>query len=300
MSETLSRMACKIRSATELHQVVRTMKTLAAVNIPIYERAVASLAEYERTIESGLIACFHDGSLTIAQNNQLGAEPDRSAIVVFGSDQGLVGDFNEKLALFCAEHIKHDETITVWPVGERIFDELSKQNLAPKTAVRVPDSVAGISRVISQLLTHFDLADSHGGFVLHIFHNRSVQGRYYEPVQSILLPLDEDWLTRLRSTPWPNRVIPQVFEPAEQTWSALIREYLFVHLFRACAESLASENISRFGSMRRAEKNIWEALEQLHAQYNQQRQNSIDEELFDLVGGAEAATAVRKSRTAKN
>ena len=40
------------------------------------------------------------------------------------------------------------------------------------------------------------------------------------------------------------------------TLRALIREYLFVSLFRACAESLASENASRLAAMQRADENI--------------------------------------------
>ncbi|MGZ4987591.1 MAG: F0F1 ATP synthase subunit gamma, partial [Limisphaerales bacterium] len=144
-------MAQKIRSASELSQVVRTMKTLAAVNIPVYERAVAALSEYERAIELGLVACFHDQTLSIARNTNTATEPERAAAIVFGSDQGLVGDFNERLAEFCAQCIQLDPAITVCPVGDRIFDELSKQNIIPKTALRVPDSVAGISGVISQL-----------------------------------------------------------------------------------------------------------------------------------------------------
>ena len=48
------------------------------------------------------------------------------------------------------------------------------------------------------------------------------------------------------------------------TLRALIREYLFVSLFRACAESLASENASRLAAMQRADKNIDELLENLN------------------------------------
>lgn len=40
------------------------------------------------------------------------------------------------------------------------------------------------------------------------------------------------------------------------TLRTLIREYLFVSLFRACAESLASENASRLTAMQRADKNV--------------------------------------------
>jgi F-type H+-transporting ATPase subunit gamma len=68
----------------------------------------------------------------------------------------------------------------------------------------------------------------------------------------------------------------------------LIREYLFVSLFKACAESLASENASRLAAMQRAQRNIDELLDELRTAYNQERQTSIDEELFDVVAGFEA------------
>jgi len=71
---------------------------------------------------------------------------------------------------------------------------------------------------------------------------------------------------------------------------ALIREYLFVLLFQACAESLASENASRLAAMQRAEKNIKEILEDLNRTFHRIRQEAIDEELFDVVAGFEALT----------
>ncbi|MFT7031073.1 MAG: F-type H+-transporting ATPase subunit gamma, partial [Marinoscillum sp.] len=59
-------------------------------------------------------------------------------------------------------------------------------------------------------------------------------------------------------------------------------------LFKACAESLASENASRLVAMQRAEKNIEELLDKLNHQFHQLRQGLIDEELFDVVSGFEA------------
>ena len=73
----------------------------------------------------------------------------------------------------------------------------------------------------------------------------------------------------------------------------LIREYLFISLFRACAESLASENASRLAAMERADKNINDLLEQLHRSFHQLRQSGIDEELFDVISGFEALVGSR-------
>lgn len=72
------------------------------------------------------------------------------------------------------------------------------------------------------------------------------------------------------------------------TLRALIREYLFVSLFRACAESLASENASRLAAMERADRNIDELLEDLNGTFHRLRQSGIDAELFDVISGFEA------------
>jgi quercetin 2,3-dioxygenase len=70
-------------------------------------------------------------------------------------------------------------------------------------------------------------------------------------------------------------------------------EYLFISLFRACAESLASENASRLAAMERADKNINELLEQLQGTFHRLRQSGIDEELFDVISGFEALVGSR-------
>ena len=55
-------------------------------------------------------------------------------------------------------------------------------------------------------------------------------------------------------------------------WPPLLREWLFVELFRACAESLASEHASRLLAMQAAERNIADRLAELNTTYRQQRQ----------------------------
>jgi len=103
-----------------------------------------------------------------------------------------------------------------------------------------------------------------------------------------LLPLDDAWRRALSALPWPTKYLPEVMGAGTDTLRALIREYLFISLFRACAESLASENASRLAAMQRAEKNIHDQLEELHGEFHRVRQSGIDEELFDVIAGFEA------------
>jgi F-type H+-transporting ATPase subunit gamma len=72
---------------------------------------------------------------------------------------------------------------------------------------------------------------------------------------------------------------------------ALIREHLFISLFRACADSLASENASRLAAMDRADTNIDKLLVGLQGRYHRLRQSRIDEELSDVTAGFRALAA---------
>ncbi len=76
--------------------------------------------------------------------------------------------------------------------------------------------------------------------------------------------------------------------PRVGTLHALIREQLFVSLFQACAESLASENASRLAAMERADQNIEERLTDQGGRFHARRQSSIDEELFDITAASSA------------
>jgi len=101
------------------------------------------------------------------------------------------------------------------------------------------------------------------------------------------------WQQGLAKVSWPTNNLPEVMGSSTATLRALIREYLFISLFRACAESLASENASRLAAMERADKNISDLLEQLHGTFHQLRQSGIDEELFDAISGFEVLAGSR-------
>ena len=108
------------------------------------------------------------------------------------------------------------------------------------------------------------------------------------PSVNTCCPWMTQWGLRLAHLPWPTKNLPEVIGGQEQTLWALVREYLFVSLFKACAESLASENASRLAAMQRAEKNIDELVGDLNQTFRRLRQTSIDEELFDVLSGYES------------
>jgi len=293
MSDTTPSLRRKIGGAGDLQSVVRTMKAVAAASIGQYEKSVAALADYYRTVELGLGACFREAGLAplIAERKrQTGA--GAIGAVVFGSDQGLVGQFNDVVADYAVKTLAAlPGKPEIWAVGERVHARLADARLPPVGLFTVPNSVNAITPLVGQILVECETRHGQGeGAELHLFYNRPTSGAAYAPVCQRLLPLDEDWRRELAEHPWPTGNLPELMGARAATLRALIHEYLFVSLFRACAESLASENASRLAAMQRAEKNINELLEALNRTFHRFRQSSIDEELFDVVSGFEALT----------
>jgi F-type H+-transporting ATPase subunit gamma len=291
MSETTANLRRKINSAGDLQSVVRTMKAMAASSIGQYEESVLALADYYRTVELGLGLCFRStGSLPSVTGATRRTDVSAIGAVVFGSDQGLVGQFNDVVADYAVEAlaalpIKSE----VWAVGERVHARLADAGVPLIGLFAVPNSVHGIIPLVGQILVESETRRRHGEVgELHLFYNRPASRAVYAPVRQRLLPLDETWQRKLAELPWPTVNLPEVIGGDIATLRALIREYLFVSLFRACAESLASENASRLAAMQRADQNIDELLEDLNGTFHRLRQSGIDAELFDVISGFEA------------
>lgn len=293
MSNSAAGLRRKIATAGDLESVVRTMKAMAASSISQYENAVRSLDDYDKTVQLGLLACFrqrqpgHEVSAGAANTaNAIGA-------VVFGTDHGLAGQFNDHLVDFVVDTLGNlPGKKWVWTVGERIQARFDGTALDAGTPLPLPNSISAITPLIGQVLLAVESRRAKGEIgQVYLFHNRPLTGSIYEPVSQRLLPLDAAWQRGIASRHWPTKQLPEVMANREHTMQAFVREYLFVSLFRACAESLASENASRLVAMQRAEKNIDELLEILISDSHRLRQSAIDEELFDVVSGYEAFSA---------
>ena len=289
MSDSITSFRRKISSAKNLQSVVRSMKALAASNIRQYEESVRALSDYYHTVELGLSLCLrtsNPSTLTLKNDTQFGT----IAAIVFGSDQGLVGQFNDLIVDHTVKRLAGSSTkLNVWAVGERVHEALISAGIPVAGLFPVPNSVKAITPLIEQILIESETKHSWNEITeLQLLFNHSVSGdNIYKSTHQQLLPLNEGWRDKLAKLQWPSDKVPEIIGNKTSTLEILIREYLFISLFRACAFSIASENASRLAAMQRADKNIDELLEELNGTYNRLRQSNIDEELFDVISGFE-------------
>jgi F-type H+-transporting ATPase subunit gamma len=254
--------------------------------------AVESLGDYYHTIALGIIAYFRQIKIDVITEKPEHGKNNEKLIcaIVFGSDQGLVGQFNDSLTGFVSKSLSNLQgKKEIWAVGERVQLLLSDAGFTITNHFQVPGSVNAITQLVGQILVKSQETNEKGDAKeVYIFHNQPVSEAVYEPVSQRLLPLDEKWRQTLSELIWPTKKVPEVLGDIRVTLLELIDGYLFVSLFKACAESLASENSSRLAAMQRAEKNIEEMLDDLNHKFHRLRQSTIDEELFDVVSGFEA------------
>jgi F-type H+-transporting ATPase subunit gamma len=279
-----------IKSAQDLLGVVKTMKALAAVSIRQYQRSVESLSDYNRTVELGLQIVLKDRRGAPEPARQRTRK--RLGSIVFGTDQGLCGQFNNIVVQHAVEELdrtefkKEDRFFIV--IGMKAADILSDMGENVFEVLTQPGSTAGITAMvqdITMLLEEWRFKRSVENMIL--FYNEYLSGATYRPRTLKLLPVDKVWLTDLQKKKWDSRTLPMFNMDWERIFRSMIREYLFVSVYRAFANSLASENASRLAAMQNAEKNIEERLEELHVQFHRQRQMTITEELLDIVAGFE-------------
>jgi F-type H+-transporting ATPase subunit gamma len=291
--ETIDSLRRKLAVTADLQGVVKTMKTIAAVSIHQYEKAVESLGYYRRTIEMGMQIVMRSN-----QKENYHARPaprGRLGAVIFGSELGMCGQFNDLLVNYALEQCRELQggkgNRAIMAVGARAVSRLEEAGEKVEAYFDVPGSLSGITPRVQEMLLKIEAWQCPGGVErIVLFHHKPVSGAIYQPQTVPLLPMDLEWLESLGQKPWPSKVLPTYTMDRAQLIYALLGQYLFVTLYQALAESLASENAARLAAMQAADNNIDERLKDLRLQYNQLRQSTITEELLDIVAGFEALT----------
>jgi F-type H+-transporting ATPase subunit gamma len=219
-----------------------------------------------------------------------------AAVVVFGSDHGLCGRFNDEIAHFARERLRELDGAGTrrlcLAVGARAEARLAALGETVDERLMLTASVRGLAALAQSVLIQIDAwgAVEGPGRVLLIYNRRTSEA-LAAPHMRQLLPLSPERLRNLAARSWPSRRLPMFTMDAQRLFPAVIRQYLFSSVYRAAAESLASEHASRLASMQAAERSIEEHLEEQQAELRRWRQETITEELLDIVTGFEASAS---------
>lgn len=287
--ETLESLGEKLDTTGDIRAIVRTMKSLSSASIRGYERAVEAVGEYERAVEMGLQVVLRDGPPR-QRRDRSAKGPD--GLVVLGSDRGLCGRFNDRIAQHASswlETVQHGDTRLLGVVGIRAAARLESLGAQADRVFTLPGAISGLAKAVNGIAVEIERRVSAGDVrSVTLAYNRRTQEALAQPMDRRLLPVPERYLEELATRPWPGPSRPTYRMDRDALFSWLVRQHIFVAIYRGFADSLASEHASRLAAMQSAERNIDDRREELEGRYRQKRQETITRELLDVVSGFEA------------
>jgi F-type H+-transporting ATPase subunit gamma len=280
----------RIRSVKNIKQVTRAMNMIATARLRRAQAKAESARPYAERISAVLQdvqACCADG-----QHPLLAERPvTRIGLVAITSDRGLCGAFNANLIREVEEFLWKQTAqaglITVGRKGREYFERHSVAIDGARSAVdlQFPQpsrevALAEFGAISKAVMT---------GYVerrydrVYLAYTQFVSVLKSMPVVKQLLPLEKPMAMEKRA-----RAFYQ-FEPAaEMLLDTLLPQYVEVLLYRALAESQASEQAARVVAMNAAADGAEEMIGTLTRKYNRVRQASITTQILEVVSGAEA------------
>jgi F-type H+-transporting ATPase subunit gamma len=222
-------------------------------------------------------------------------EVKNTAIIAFSSNSSLCGAFNANIikeanAVYSAQKKQVGAgNIEIYAIGKKVAEAFRKkgletagdyQELLDKPAYQPIAGLAYglIDKFLKKEIDRIEL-------VYHHFKSTASQ----VIVRRILLPFDLESAKTQAAQQAAGYQSDYIFEPSrDEILGALIPNVLVSTLFAALLDSVASEHAARTIAMQTATDNADDLLQELRIQYNKTRQQSITNELLDIIAGAAA------------
>lgn len=263
----------KLKTNNDLRDIVNAMKAFSGLNIRKTAESLDSVRQYEDGIKDAI------GNLVLyyPETGAFLKSGTKRVLVIFGSDLGLCGSFNDRLAEFISTVKETGDDIFV--IGRILREKLDAMNIGYIDSLQSVATPEGIrtamlesSAKIAKLYSEREAAD-----LVFIFSCLSEKTETPEFIFERILPPGTD----LYSGPFRER--PLLYLAPEFIFNELLEEFLYISLYRCYIESIRAENWYRFKSMERAMENIETKIRDLNALYRYSRQEEITQEIIEII-----------------
>ena len=280
---TLRDIKRKISSIESTRTITRTMKMVSASKLRRAQDELEKIRAYALKIEelTGRVIANvpPEGHPLLAEREQI----KKVLIVSIASDRGLCGGFNVNIGAkaenFVAQNRDKYERIAVYAVGKKVKDYLQRRKveiIRDLTDMKKVDK--GIVDSIASDLIRYYTEGEFDKIYLEYTH-------FLSPVKQLVM-FDEFLPVKASHT---YEDAEYLYEPdKDKIIEKLIPRYISTKIYFAILNSQTSEHGARMSAMENATNNSGEMIDNLTLIYNKRRQESITNDMMDIVGGAEA------------
>jgi F-type H+-transporting ATPase subunit gamma len=280
----LAEIQLHIASMEELRRIMSALRSLASMRMQQAARTMASARWYSAAIATAIGDML---PLLPERPAAHGTRRGRRALILCTSEQGFVGDFNERLLDTARAELRPQDALFI--LGTRGGTLAEGRGWHPWWSGPMATRIASLTETVQGVMTNL-----YGAIARHEVASAAVIfARYHKGAPSsierhTLFPLD------LARSPPARALQPPLHNLSpDALLEKLVAEYVSALLSEAVIESLTSENAARFNAMEAARENVSHKLEDLEREGRQARQEEVTTELLDLVTGAEAAGSLR-------
>jgi len=288
-------MRLRIRSVKNIAQVTRALEAVSAAKVRKSVQAVAATRPYATKAWQVLThVAAQPGRHSLHPLLVERPNPKSALVIVITSDRGLAGAYNSNIVRFISEHFDGYPTpvryIAVGRKGRDLLIRRRKQLLADFSNLPAAPAFADVSAIGRLAVTEFETAQADQVFLVYTeFIN---MGRQNARVKQ-LLPLElTEGQSPAEASGKSSPLAPYEYEPdLRGLLDEIIPRFTALQVYQAILESLASEHAARMVAMHGATDNARDLAGAYELQYNKMRQQTITNDILDIVGGAEALAA---------
>lgn len=294
----------RIKSVTNIQQITKAMKMVAAARLRKAEEKANGSRPYEEKIGELLRRA---SSVTPGFTSPLfrTGEVKKVGYLVICGDKGLAGAYNSNVMKRTLQEIsgKDRSAYALYVCGKQAKNYLKFRGYDPDTyhfgfsdKPSAQDSI-DLSKEMVEYFTKEEVDE------VYIIYTKFITALRQQVRVDRLLPIEApaegktEEAAESAASEWEKErqdflrieEDPYIFLPdAAAVLSKLLPEYIQVQVYNAMLQSAASELGSRMAAMSAATDNATERIADLNLTYNKARQAQVTNEISEIVGGAAA------------
>ena len=291
-------MRLRIRSVKNISQVTRALETVSASKVRKAINAVTATRSYATKAWQVLKhVAEQPGRDTLHPLLADRKSVNKTLVVVITGDRGLAGAYNSNVVRFVASRFDKNPVpvkfIAVGRKGRDLLFRRRKNVMADFSNLPAAPTFADVSAIGRLAVDEFMKGEVDEVFL--VYTDFVSMARQITTVKKLLpLELVSDGLVKDFSQQHNGLHAAYEYEPdMNEILNEIIPRFTALQVYQAILESQASEHAARMIAMRNATDNAKELVGALQLAYNKVRQQTITNDILDIVGGAEALAATK-------
>ena len=285
-------MRLRIKSVKNISQVTRALEAVSAAKVRKSVQAVTATRAYATKAWQVLThVAEQPGRQSLHPLLTERPNPKSALAIVVTSDRGLAGAYNTNVIRFIGQRFDHYRLpvhyIAVGRKGADLLVRRRKPLLADFSNLPAAPTFADVSAIGRLAVDEFEKGEADEVFLIYTdFINLARQITKQKKLLPLQIEGDERVmdLERHRGPAAAYEYEPDMREILDE----IIPRFTALQVYQAILESQASEHAARMVAMHNATDNARELAGAYEMQYNKMRQQTITNDILDIVGGAEA------------